>query len=529
MKEKIRRTNSIVLLCLLTSFALSARNLPDSVIMTVAGKPISLSEFIYIAQKNGEADFSDKKSVDEYVDLFKNFKLKVAEAEALGMDKTPAFDQELMMYKGQLVSSYLSDKEGEEKAAKVIYDRGNELLEFSYVLFKLPAGRTLLGDTLKPSQAASAAYEKLKNGEDIDVVGKDLHQADPENVIYEYVPVFLPMTGSKALENGLYALSPGELSKPIRTSRGYYVVKMHRRTPNPGKVHVAHILIGAPADTTQAVKDEALAKARDIYRQLQSGADFGQLAEKYSDDPGSAVRGGDLPAFGPGEMVLPFEKASFALKVPGEISEIVESRFGYHLIKLVEKLPHPSFDSQKRELIKKMAQDEYNFELFKAFDDRMKKEYEFVFYPEAYQELVDLTGEIFPADRTFCDRGQEMHKVLFTLLGEEFPQGEFACYMVSQPFSTKTYGPDFMQEVFELFVRELMTNAEHSSLETKHPEYTHLIQEYRDGILLFEISNRKIWNLPVDEQPAAEAKWIAELNKKYPVVINKKALKKLYK
>jgi peptidyl-prolyl cis-trans isomerase SurA len=196
---------------------------------------------------------------------------------------------------------------------------------------------------------------------------------------------------------------------------------------------------------------------------------------------------------------------------------------------LIEKQPRASFEQEKRNLMEVMSKGEHNFELYKAFDNRMRTAYKFVFYPEAYQELLELTAEYFPSDHKFYEKAKEMHKILFTLEDEKFAQGEFAYYMASQPFSTKTYGPDFMQEVFDLFIRELTTNAERTRIEEKYPEYKYLLQEYRDGILLFEISNNKVWSKPAEEQAALEAEWIKELKRKYPVEINKKALKRLKK
>lgn len=526
MKRGILRTNIVLLLCLGVFLAGKAKNLPDSVIMTVAGKEIPLSEFIFIAKKNGEADFSNKKSLEEYMELFKNFKLKVADAEAKGLDKTKEFASEFAMYKGQLISSYLSDKKAEDEYAKKIYDRGNEILDLSYILFKMPAGQTLLNDSIIPYKAALAAYNRLNSGEEIDVLGKQLATEDPESVQFEYVPVLLPMTASLALEDALYALPTGKLSTPIRTSRGYYVAKIHRRIPNPGKIRASHILV-AFQDTTEQARKEALTKAEDIYKKLQGGVDFAELAKEESDDPGSAAKGGELKAFGPGEMVLPFEKAAFALQTPGQLSGLVESRFGYHIIKLIEKLPRTPFETEKRGLIETMSKGERNFDLYKAFDNQMREEYKFVFYPDAYQELVDLSADYFPTDPRFYEKAKEMHKTLFSLEDETFPQGEFAYYMISQPFSTKTYAPDFMKEIFDIFVRELTTNAERARIEEKHPEYKFLLQEYRDGILLFELSNNKIWSQPAEKQAALEVEWLKELKEKYPVEINKKALKNL--
>ena len=165
---------SLVFACMTGNAQVSA----DSVVMTVAGKQIPLDEFIFIAQKNSEVNLSDRKSVNAYVELFKNFKLKVAEAEDLGLDKTKAFKDELDSYRAQLTSSYLSDKDGEEAAVRAVYDRYGEVLELSHILFRLPQ-RTLSKDTVPVYQKAIEAYERIQAGEDFAAVGKELKD-DPE-------------------------------------------------------------------------------------------------------------------------------------------------------------------------------------------------------------------------------------------------------------------------------------------------------------------------------------------------------------
>ena len=152
-----------------------------------------------------------------------------------------------------------------------------------------------------------------------------------------------------------------------------------------------------------------------------------------------------------------------------------------------------------------------------------------MFYPEAYAELVALCNDHFPSDKDFYEKAKDMNKTLIHLVDTDFPQSEFAYYIQRCPFSTKTYAGDFMQEVFDLFVRDIVTTTERKNLETKHPEFTHLMQEYRDGILLFNISNQKVWSKPAAEQPELEKAWLQELNKEYPVTINWKLLKKLKK
>ncbi len=501
----------------------------DSVVMTVAGKPVLLDEFVFMLQKNGVTDMSDRKSLEDYVDLYKNFKLKVAAAEAAGLDKTKAFTDELGGYRAQLISSYMSDRDGEEAAVRVEYDRLSEVLELSHILFRLPE-KTVSKDTVAVYEKAMEAYERIRNGEDFTSCGRELAGKDSTGqIIYGHTRGLIPLQTMKAFEDYVYSMKPGDLSMPVRTAWGFHIIKLHSRKPNPGMRHVAHILIPFQKDSVLRSESETLALAENVYQKAKDGVDFGQLAEEYSSDKANADKGGELPWFGVGEMVEPFEKGAFALNTPGEISKPVKTRFGYHIIKLIEKRGIPSFEEKKKAWSRTMSQGEHNFEYYRAFDERLKKEYGYVFYPEAYAELQALCDDYFPTDEAFYEKAKDMNKTLFHLVDTDFSQSEFADYLRRCPFSTKTYAGDFMQEVFDLFVRDIVTTAERKNLEIKHPEFKHLMQEYRDGILLFNISNRKIWSKPAAEQPELEKAWLKELNAEYPVTINWKLLKKLKK
>ena len=188
-----------------------ARNLPDSVVMTVAGKQVPLAEFVFMAKKNGEVNLADRKSLENYVELYKNFKLKVTDAETARMDKTKEFTDELEGYRAQLTSSYLSDKDGEEAAVRVEYERLGEVMELSHILFRLPE-HTVSKDTVAVYEKALKAYRRIKGGEDIAAVGRELKEEDPENTGYEYTRCLLPMQTIKAFENAVYSMQPGELS-----------------------------------------------------------------------------------------------------------------------------------------------------------------------------------------------------------------------------------------------------------------------------------------------------------------------------
>ena len=324
-------------------------------------------------------------------------------------------------YRAQLTSSYLSDKDGEEAAVRAVYNRYGEVLELSHILFRLPQ-RTLSKDTVAVYQKAIEAYNRIQAGEDFAAVGNELKDADKENVGYEYVHCLLPMQTVKAFENVAYSMPVGSVSLPVRTTMGFHIIKIHSRKQNPGLVRVAHVLT------------DSLSRAEEVYRKAKDGADFAGLAKEYSSDAGSAKRGGELPAFGVGEMVEPFEAAAFALNIPGELSRPVKKGI-------------PSFDNKKKGWSRQMAQGERNFEYYGAFDERMKKEYGYRFYPEAYAELQALCNDYFPSDPAFYEKAKEMNKTLFHLNGTDFPQSEFAYYIQRCPFSTKSYAGDFMQEV----------------------------------------------------------------------------------
>lgn len=238
------------------------------------------------------------------------------------------------------------------------------------------------------------AYKRIQAGEDFAAVGEELKDADKENVGYEYVHSLLPMQTVKAFENVAYSMPVGSVSLPVRTTMGFHIIKIHSRKRNPGLVRVAHVLT------------DSLARAEEVYRKAKDGADFAGLAKEYSSDAGSAKRGGELPAFGVGEMVEPFEAAAFALDTPGELSRPVKTRFGYHVIKLIEKKGLPSFDDKKKGWSRQMAQGERNFEYYGAFDERMKKEYGYRFYPRSLCRTASLVQRLFPVRSCFLREGE---------------------------------------------------------------------------------------------------------------------------
>ena len=504
--------------------AFSQNKANDPAIMTVAGKDIPVSEFLFIALKDSGVDLNNKKSLDDFVTLFKNFKLKVADAIAGKYDQTENFRNELRDYEIQLRASYLSDKAGEARAIHEIYERSKVIPTFSDIVFPLPE-ETVSKDTVAVYKRAKAAYDRIQRGESYDKVGQELAEGKGDTAFFDHVDYIYPLQLMKSLENTVYNMKVGQIVGPVRSPAGYHILRLEKLTPNPGRIRVAHIMVGTNSEDPDTVA--LLQRANEIYDRLKQGESFKALVNAYSIDAKSRNNDGILPYFSLGDMVRPFEEAAFALKDTGDISRPVRTRYGYHIIKLLDRRPLPPYEEMEKSYYTTMRQGDRNFELFKSYDEKEKKKYGYVFYPEAYAELQRLCDDYFPTDTNFYNRAKQMNKTLMHLNGIDFPQSEFAEYLHRYPYSTKTYSGDFLSEIYQLFIRDIVNELERRELEKNHPEMEQLMKEYSDGILLFNISYDRVWSHPIEEQPKLEAEWLKELNGKYKVKIHQKVLNNL--
>ena len=508
-------------------FAHSQNN--DSIIvMTVGDIEVPLSEFLFIAQKDDSGvNLLDKRSRENYIELFKTFKLKVADALSLRIQESLYFQNELESYHAQLVESYLSDSEGEEQAMRKRYEQSKYLLSLSHIMFNLPE-KSLPKDTLEVFLKANATYNQIKAGEDMATVGSALMADENSGAVYEEQGYIFPIQTFKEVVDMAFSMLPGDISVPIRTPLGYHIIQLNQKTDNTERLQVAHILLQVP-ETIEDEDEQALLKdATDIYERIQKGEDFAELAERYSNDENSKYSGGALPPFGLGNMVIPFEQAAFALENIGDVSKPVRTRFGYHIIKLLGKSDYPSFEDMGQSIYTSMSQGDLNQELHKVFDERQKEKMGYIFYQDAYNELLKLCDDYFPTDTTFYSLTSQMTKPIMQMQGMDFPQYEFVDYIRLRATSRKTYSGDFLNEQYTLYVREIISRLIERNVEDD-PVFINLMNEYHDGILFFEVSDTKVWSKPIEEQENLEREWLKELNQKYKVTINKKILNNLKK
>ena len=474
----------------------------DAVVMKVNGKEVKMSEFEYIYNKNNNDDAIDKKTLEEYVTLFKNFKLKVAEAETQGIDTTVAFHKELNDYRTQLARPYLAINEENEPLLKAAYNR-DIYSEVSGILIPFPQfERKENNFTLTPADTL-ATYQKaieirklaIKKNADFEKLVSE-HSADDRSRNEER-PGYLGWMSNLGLlpsfEQALMDTKEGDVTQPIRVQVGYYLLKVHRKMDNPGEVHAAHILIALPEDADAVQISDAETKLKEIDAKLKEKIDFAELAEEYSADPGSAQRGGDLSWFQFGRMVPEFNEKVFSMNI-NEISEPVKTRFGYHIIKLLGQRERPDFETTKPQIKSKLEQTGHYYSLYEPAFERLKNENEYIKNTSVYNELLTLANTLSPTDSVYIEQIASNNQTLFTIAGKAFTASNFAEHLKNNARTFSNVTTEIFQDRYNQFLSEKSIEAEDKALESKYIDFKNLMQEYRDGILLFEVSNREVWD-----------------------------------
>ena len=473
------------LLCCTTLFA------HDEVLMTIDGNDITKEEFEYIYNKNNTNNVIDKKSLAEYLELFKNFKLKVIEAEHLGLDTLPAFLNELRGYRTQLAKPYLTDLSMEEKLCQEAYEHLKQDVEVSHILVKLPENATP-ADTLAAYQKAMTARKRL-NKEDFGTVALELSDDPSVKNNSGYLGFFTGGMLVYPFEKAMYTLADGEISVPVRTFYGYHVIKVHSHRPAVGQVHVSHIMKMVKRDAPEADWQKAHDEIVAATERIKNGEAFAAVAKEVSDDRGTAMRGGELSWFGVGRMVREFEQAAFALENVGDVSEPVRSPFGWHIIKLEGKRGLDSYEQKRPELLRQMQRDERAQLGRNVLVDRLKTEYNYQEKAGAMDGIVAFLQQHPTVDSTYFVAVDELTDTLATFADMVLTQRDLA-FVLGITSNDGAPSLAMFDERTKEFVAEQILSYEETQLETKYPEFRYLMQEYHDGILLFDISNTEVWD-----------------------------------
>ncbi|GAB4329288.1 MAG: peptidylprolyl isomerase [Bacteroidales bacterium] len=476
-------------------------------LLTIDGEDITVDEFMYVYNKNNSTPAEpDKKSIEEYLDLFINFKLKVLEAKKEGLDTVKAYQQELAGYRKQLAEPYFVDESVVDKLVEEAYERMKTDIRASHILVKV-GPNAMPEDTLKAWNKIMEIRDRAMKGEDFAKLAREF--SDDPSARDRQSPRgnrIIPGNGGDLgyftvfdmvypFENGAYNTPVGEISMPVRTDFGYHLIKVTDKIPAMGSITAAHIYLQMPDSATAEDSTRLREKAFDIYNQIQNGTPFDSLVVKYSDDKGSARRGGVLPQFTVNRMVPEFIEALKDLQDSGQISKPVLTSYGWHIVKLISKSGVGSFEEEKDNLKKRVEKDRRSQKSKEVILAEIRKEYGYKEHRENLKPIYEaMDSSIYKGEWKKPEEGK-WNKPLITLGKEKYTQDEFLNYLATKQNIGREEGMnEYVNRKFREFSEERCRDYEDRQLETKYPEFAAIVREYHDGILLFELTNKKIWS-----------------------------------
>lgn len=475
---------------------------PDATLLTVNGKDVPVSEFEYLYHKNNNQQI-EKQSPDEYLEMFINYKLKVADAEAQGIDTTKAFKDELEQHRIELAKPYLKDMDVENALINDIYGHMDRLVDVSHVMLRK-------GITTEQNDSVKQMLDSIRT---LIVSGKETfedmalkYSIDPQVQRNKgHMGWMKANTYPYTFENVAYATPAGEISQVMETPFGFHIIKVHGFKPNPGKVNASHILkFTAGLDSADQVKKKF--QIDSIYEIVSKGdaALFAEVAKNETDDSGSRQNGGQLSWFGIGEMVPEFEEVAFSLN-DGEVSKPFATQYGYHIIMRHDHRGIPSIDDEREAILRNMWR-----------DDRrdMAKNAKLAAYLKANKGSIQEKGikKVYQAlskdtvmDSIAYSRVASMTKVVVAKIGKNNIYASEVASTLSpdsnlSPSLWMTYFEERTKTALDNKATEMMT----SELPQKYDDYKNILNEYRDGILLFDVSNRNVWDKALKDTEGLE-------------------------
>lgn len=484
----------LLVLCLFSLGAFAQND--DPVLFTVEGNPVYLSEFDYIYSKNTgkNTDYSEK-SLEEYLDLYVKFKLKVQRAKELQLDTIPALMKELDGYRQQLAKSYLTDKEVTNRLVDEVYQRSQNDVKVSHILISLSENASK-DKTQIAQRKIEAIAKEIKEGLSFDDAVQKYSQdkiSKKNGGALPYLTSMFP-SGFYELENTAYSLKTGEISEPIRTKLGFHLVRLDESRKARGEMEVAHILVRK--EKIRQKKSDAKPRIDAIYERLQAGEDFEGVATEISEDRSSAKKGGYLGFFGMNKYENSFEEAAFALTENNTYTMPIETSVGWHIIKRISVKAPPTYEDSKKRLKALVLKDPRHKLAKETLIERIKEESNFT------ENLKALDNFASTLDISFFSYKWKPSKIedepLFTLGDETVGLKEFVNFAKENTRSRLRMDElpidEAVAKLYGDFTEAKSIEYEERQLVNKYPEFRSIMREYEEGILLFEVTKMNVWD-----------------------------------
>ncbi len=514
--NKIQTVLKIVVLTLLVATLngniFGQGSIDDKVLVSIADEKIKVEDFMFIYNKNNtQTTMQEPTSIEDYLDLFINFKLKVKEAEELQLDTISEFKNELAGYREQLAKPYFIDEGVNEALLEEAYNRMLKDVRAQHILIMVEQDARP-EDTLAAFNKVVQIRQEIIDGMSFEDAAVE-YSDDPSAKDQEEIPgkqrarkgnkgdlgYFTVFNMVYPFENAAYKTPVGEISQPTRTRYGYHLVKISDKKDALGTAQVAHIYVALGPDITPEEALQKEEKANNIYQKILEGMTFEEAVAEYSEDKGSARNGGKLSKFTCNRVVPEFVLAAESLEVD-DISAPVETRYGYHILKLISRDTPGTFDEESEGLKKKLLKDERSHLSEEAVIKRIKVEANLKVSDKAKQEYFATVDTSVVNAQYSIDSLLTLGKTIIKLGKTKYTQRDLADYIVNNQRKQANIDKDvYLEKLFNKFLDEKCLEYENAHLEDKYPEFRALMKEYHDGILLFNLTDEKVWTKAVQD------------------------------
>ena len=534
----------VISLFINSSFA----QLENNILFKVNDSLVYVDEFNRVYNKNIDLiDENNQKDFESYLELFINYKLKLAEAYDLGLQNDPKYKSELNKYVKQLQNTYLTDRETEDKFLREAYERTKYEVNVSHVLIRIDENDN---DTIDVYNKLNNLRDPFLNSSFNDFKNSNL---EDEELIIENLGYFSAFKMIYKFENMAYNTPVGEVSMPFRTRFGFHILKVNDKRPSLGEVTVGHIM-------TYKNKPNAFERITNISDSLNNGVSFEYLAKKYSDDKNSSFKGGRLNPFSSGQInSIPFENAAFELGKKNNISKPIETKYGWHIIKFYSKKNLQKFDEIKYELLNKLKKSSRFSIVSDSFYDFLMNRYGLNDQNNNLDYFISILDPSYFKGEWVIPESIDEEKILIKILDRNLKFIDFATFLEDNQRKTSvTSYQKLISNQYKSFVKYNALEVYKNNLESENSDYKYVIKEYREGLLLFNLMQDKIWTVRDsdstklkmyfddnknkyssfedergkvigDFQQYQEELWINSLKSKHKLTINKRAVKRLKK
>lgn len=477
---------------------LAQNNTTKEILFTVDGKPYFTDEFERVYKKNLDLVKDDsQKELDQYFDLFIGYKLKINKAYKLGLQNGTQYQNELKSNREQLSKKFLSDTKVTKELVQEAYNRMLKEIKASHILLTVDENAAP-EDTLKVYNQILDIRKRAMNGESFGDLAVNLSQdpsAKENKGDLGYFTVFKMLYD---FESEAYKTASGQVSKPVRTRFGYHIIKVEDIRDNRGEVTVAHIMIMNPKVKEDMAENEKVKNTIfDIYKKLQQGEKFEDLAKQFSEDKSSANKGGILKKFGTGQLSSnEFENVAFSLSKELPISEPFQTEFGWHIVKFIDKHPVKSFDKLQLDIENKVSRDDRSRLIAASMTEKLRNKYKVKRDDKLYLKLSKAVNNDFYKEKWELPKDLKPYEnSLFSINNSKFKGTDFLSFVKAQQKSGAAVKPitKLVDNLYRKYVDEQLNVYYKDNLENEVPEFSAVMDEYRDGLLLFDLMEKEIW------------------------------------